>query len=405
MKFRCERDVLLDAVTTAGRAVAGRGGALPVLSGVRMEVVGDRLLVAGTDLDLTIQVETTVTGQRDGVAVAPGRLVSDIVRALEPGAVQVEADDDEVRIAAGRSQFAVRSHPAGDFPRLPVASGDAVTLPATGLAEALRQVVRAASNEDSRPILTGVLMAAEEGALRLVATDSYRLAVRDLAGAGVLREGQKVLVPSRALAELQRLLGSAGSGSADAPLPVAPEAPSEPDAGAAEAPAASAAPVAAGPTAPPVTLRLGEHDATFELGSVRLTTRLIEGEFPNYRGLIPSDYPNTLTVAREAFLDAIRRVKLLVRDPTTPVRIALRSDGIELTVITQDWGQASEEVDAKYEGSEITVAFNPSYLIDGVEALTSDEVKLETLDALKPATIRPTEGTDYLYLLMPVRVS
>jgi DNA polymerase-3 subunit beta len=154
-----------------------------------------------------------------------------------------------------------------------------------------------------------------------------------------------------------------------------------------------------------VTLRLGDHDATFEVGEVRLTTRLIEGEFPNYRQLIPASYPNVLVVGRDAVLDAIRRVKLLVRDPTTPVRMALRSDGIELTVITQDWGQASEEVDAKYEGSEMVVAFNPNYLIDGIEAITSDEVQLETLDALKPATVRPTEGSDYLYLLMPVRVS
>jgi DNA polymerase-3 subunit beta len=242
-----------------------------------------------------------------------------------------------------------------------------------GLAEALRQVVRAASSEDTRPILTGVLMAAEASGLRLVATDSYRLAVRDLPGASILKEGQKVLVPSRALAELQRLLGAASTPAADQ------------QAG--------------------VTLRLGDHDATFEVGEVRLTTRLIEGEFPNYRQLIPANYPNVLVVGRDAVLDAIRRVKLLVRDPTTPVRMALRPDGIELTVITQDWGQATEEVDAKYDGSEMVVAFNPNYLIDGIEAITSDEVQLETLDALKPATLKPTEGSDYLYLLMPVRVS
>ena len=383
MKFRCERDVLVEALSTAGRAVAARGAALPVLSGVRLEVTGSQLLLAGTDLDLTIQAGISVAGSTDGVVVAPGRLVTDIVRALEPGAVSLEADDDELRITSGRSQFSVRTHPAADFPRLPVASGDAVTLPAEGLADALRQVVRAASNEDSRPILTGVLMAAEGSGLRLVATDSYRLAVRDLPGAGVLREGQKVLVPSRALAELQRLLGAAGPAAAK----------SNGDA------------TANGKDGPAVTLRLGEHDATFEIGSVRLTTRLIEGEFPNYRQLIPANYPNRLMVAREALLDAVRRVKLLVRDPTTPVRIALRPEGIELTVITQDWGQATEDVDAKYEGSEMTVAFNPNYLIDGIEAIPSDEVQLETLDALKPATIRPTEGSEYLYLLMPVRVS
>lgn len=338
-----------------------------MLSGVRLEVRGDRLHLAGSDLDLTIQVDAPVASGDDGVAVLPARLMADIVRALEPGAVSFDAGDDEMRITSGRSQFAVRMLPAAEFPRLPIPSeaGGEVTLPAAELADALRQVVRAASGDDARPILTGVLMAAEADGLRLVATDSYRLAVRDLPGASVLREGQKVLVPSRALSELQRLLGGEDH----------------------------------------VTLRLGEHDATFEVGSVRLTTRLIEGEFPNYRQLIPASYPNRLTVGREALLDAVRRVKLLVRDATTPVRIALRPDGIELTVITQELGTATEDVDAKFEGSEMTVAFNPAYLIDGVEAITSDEVVLETIDALRPAVIRAIDGPDYLYLLMPVRVS
>ena len=366
MKLRCERDVLVEALSTAGRAVSSRGGALPVLQGVRLEVAGDELRLAGSDLDLTIQVTAPVSGQEDGVCVIPARLAADIVRALEPGAVQLETDDDEARIASGRSQFAVRALPADEFPRLPVQSGDAVTLTGADFAEALRQVVRAASNDDARPVLTGVLMAAEDPGLRLVATDSYRLAVRDLPGASVLREGQKVLIPSRALAELQRLAGSEGTGE--------------------------------------VTLRLGEHDATFEAGGVKLTTRLIEGEFPNYRQLIPASYPNRLIVSREGLLDALRRVRLLVRDQTTPVRIALKPDGIQLTVVSTEIGQATEDVDAKYEGTEMTVAFNPGYLIDGVEAITGDEVLLETLDALKPATLRSTEGGEYLYLLMPVRV-
>jgi DNA polymerase-3 subunit beta len=383
-----------------------------VLSGIRLEISGDELRVAGTDLDLTIQMSTGVTGAGNGVAVAPGRLVTDIVRALDPGAVTVESDDDdELRIAAGRSQFTVRTHPASDFPRLPVVSGDAVGLPAARLAEALRQVVRAASSEDSRPILTGVLMASEAGGLRLVATDSYRLAVRDLPGVGVLREDQQVLVPSRALAELQRLLNSTAAGSSSHAGGAVPPTPAPAAAAAAADSAADADPPATPPSPPPpdtgpaAILRLGDHDATFELGAIQLTTRLIEGDFPNYRQLIPANYPNSLIVGREALLDAVRRVKLLVRDPTTPVRIAMRSDGIELTVITQDWGQATEDVDAKYEGSEMVVAFNPAYLIDGIEAITSDEVQLETLDALKPATLKPTEGSDYLYLLMPVRVS
>ena len=368
MKFRCERDVLVEALGTAGRAAAGRGGSMPILGGVRLSVSGDSLEVTGTDLDLTITVAATVSGSADGVVVAPGRLITDIVRALEPGAVSLEADEEELRIASGRSHFTVRTHPAGDFPRLPVPTGDTVSLETAGLTEALRQVTRAASSEESRPILTGVLMSAEEGGLRLVATDSYRLAVRDLQGVGVLGEGQKVLVPSRALNELLRLLGSSSTDSS-------------------------------------VSLRLGAHDATFGVGSVTLTTRLIEGEFPNYKALIPPSYPNRLTVGREALLDAVRRVKLLARDATTPVRIALRPNGIELTVITTDWGTATEDVDAKYEGAEMTVAFNPNFLIEGVEAVSGDEVALDTLDALKPATLRPIDSDSYLYLLMPVRVS
>jgi DNA polymerase III subunit beta len=364
VKFRCERDVLVEALGTATRAVASRGGALPVLSGVKAELHGDRLVLAGSDLDLTIQVAVTVAGQADGVAVLPARLAADIVRALEPGAVHVEAEGDEARISSGRSQFAVRLLPAEDFPRLPEAPADEVTLDAAALAEALRQVVRAASHDDARPILTGVLMAAEGDGLRLVATDSYRLAVRDLRGTTVLREGQTVLVPSKALGELTRVLGGAES----------------------------------------VTLRLAERDATFVVGDTRLTTRLIEGEFPNYRQLIPSTHPNRLTVGREPLLDALRRVKLLARE-ATPVRITLKPEGIELTAITQDVGQAHEDLDAKYEGAEMVIAFNPEYLADGIEAVEGDEVTLETVDALKPAVVRSVESQDYLYLLMPVRVS
>jgi DNA polymerase-3 subunit beta len=369
VKFRCERDVLTEALATAGRAVASRGNALPVLSGVRMEVAGDRLRLAGSDLDLTIQVEAAVAGASDGVCVVPARLVTDIVRALDAGAVSVEAGDEEVRIASGRSQFAVRMLPADDFPRLPSLAnadeaGDAVTLVAAAFAEALRQVVRAASTDDALPVISGVLLSAEERGLRLVATDRYRLAVRDLPGTTVLREGQRVLVPGRALAELQRLLSGAEQ----------------------------------------VVVHLAERDVSFATGDVRLSTRLIEGDFPPYQQLIPERYPNRLVVGKEALLDAVRRVKLLVRDAVTPVRMAMRADGVELTVVTQEIGQATEDVDAKYEGGELVMGFNPAYLIDGVEAVQGDDVLLETIDPMKPATIRGTEDADYLYLLMPVRL-
>jgi len=364
VKFRAERDVLLEALATAARAAATRGGAPPALSGVRLEVKGDVLHLAGSDLDLTVQVDAAVAGLADGVCVIPARLGTDIVRALEPGAVTFSMEGGEAVIAAGRSQFTVRVLPAEEFLRLPDSAGDAVTLDATALSAALNQVVRAASRDDARPILAGVLMTAEPSGLRLVATDSYRLAMRDLPGTTLLSEGQHVLVPARALGELGRVLSGAEQ----------------------------------------VTLRLGADQASFEAGPVRVTTRLIEGDFPNYRQLVPSGYPNRLTVGKEPLLDAVRRVKLLARE-ATPIRMALRPDGLELTAVTHDVGQAREDLDAKYEGSEMVVAFNPEFLIDGVEATPGDDVVLETLDALKPATLRATEGTDFLYLLMPVRVS
>lgn len=364
MKFRCERDVLTEAVSTAGRAAASRGGALPVLSGVRVELVDNRLTLTGSDLDLTISVSVTVNGETDGLAVIPAKLASDIVRSLEPGAVSFEVVDDEVRITSGRSDFSLRLIPADEFPHLAEPAGDAVTLSAADFSAALHQVVPAASADDSRPILTGVLLAAEESGLRLVATDSYRLAVRDLPGTSVLAEGQSVLVPSRALGELGRLLGEAES----------------------------------------VTLRLGERDASFEIDDVRLSTRLIEGEFPNYRGLIPASHPNRLTVGREVLLDAVRRVRLMARE-STPVRMVMKADSLELLAVTQDVGQAHEELDASFDGTELTVAFNPEFLIQGAEVTPGDEITLETIDALKPALLRSPDSPDFLYLLMPVRVS
>ena len=364
MKFRCERDPLVEALNTAGRAVTSRGGSLPVLSGLRLELHGDQLQVTGSDLDLTISARAAVSGEGDGVAVVPAKLLGDISRALPAGAVTVEIDDEEARISSGRSEFAVRTIPAHEFPQLPEPAADSVSLDAAALADALRQVVSAASNDESRPILTGVLMAAEGDGLRLVATDSYRLAVRDLPGTSVLSEGQQVLVPSAALKELARLLGGAEE----------------------------------------ITLRLGERDVSFEVGDVRVTSRLIEGDFPNYRGLIPSSHPNRLTINRDALLDALRRVRLLARE-ATPVRLVMKPDSVELLAITQDVGKAHEELDAKNDGTELTVAFNPEYLIAGIDVTAGDEITLETIDALKPALVRAVESPDFLYLLMPVRVS
>ena len=381
MKFRCERDSLVEVLTTAGRAVGTRSSAQMVLSGVRIESTGNHLSVIGTDLDLTVHVSTEAIGIDDGVCVAPAKLLADIVRSLEPGAVTVESEGEKIEIGAARSRFSLRTFPVADFPSLPDPPEPATFLPAAGLASALRQVVRAASNDDARPLLTGVLIAPEGTGVRLVATDSYRLALRDIEGSDAFVGTSQILVPARALAELQRLSGlGPGSKSAEA-------AADDQETGAT------------------VGLSIGDHDVTFTSGEVKVSTRLLDGTYPDYRQLIPPAYPNRLHVGKDSLLDALRRVRLLVRDNTTPVRLSMRHGGVDLTVVSQEVGDASETVDADFEGEDLTIAFNPTYLIDGVEAVTGDEVLLETVDATKPATVRAAEETDFRYLLMPVRVS
>ena len=271
MKLRCERDSLAEALTTAGRAVSGRGGQLPALSGLRLVLAGDQLQITGSDLELTISRLIPVNGERDGAAVVPAKLLIDVVRSLEPGATELQMRELDLTIRGGRSEFTIRTIPADEFPPLTITEGPAVTIEAASFVAALRQVVPAASSDDSRPILTGVLLTSSHGGLRLVATDSYRLAVADIPGTTVFDGDRSVLVPSRALGEVRRVVGEA----------------------------------------PELTLRLGQSDATFAIEGLRVITRLIDGEFPKYEGLIPSGSANELVVNRQVMLDAVKRVRLL----------------------------------------------------------------------------------------------
>ena len=363
MKLRCERDTLVEALTTAGRAVSGRGGQLPVLSGLHLVLNDNELVVTGSDLELTIARTLLVNGDGDGSAVIPAKLLIDVARSLEPGAIELELSELDLAIRGGRSEFSIRTIPTDEFPQLITADGPEVTLEAESFGSALRQVVPAASGDDSRPILTGVLLTPFEGGLRLVATDSYRLAVADIPGASVLEGDQSVLVPSRALSEVRRVVGDS----------------------------------------PALQLRLGESDAAFVVDGLVVTTRLIDGEFPKYEGLIPTGPSNELVVNREAMLDAVRRVRLLAQE-STPLRLIMNRDGLEIVAITQDVGEGHETVDATYDGDELTVAFNPAFLLDGLDVAPGDEVTLQTIDSLKPAVLRSPSDENFLYLLMPVRV-
>lgn len=365
MKFACERDKLAEALAAAGRAVSARAS-LPVLSGVRLEVAGGTLRVTGSDLDLTIGASTEVAAERDGVAVLNAKLITEIVRALPEGRVDLDVADDRATIShqSRRSEFHVPTFPATEFPKLAEPTGEPVPVAAEAFAAAVRQVVPAASSDPNRPILGGVQIEAEDDGVKLVATDSYRLAVRDLPGASILGAGQSVLVPRNALQELLRMLGDAEE----------------------------------------LTLRLGEREASFEVGGSYLVTRLIEGQFPNYRNLIPSDHPNRLTVGREALIEAVKRVKVVARDPSTPVRLSMAAEALSLSANTQDYGDAFEQVDATYDGTDLEVAFNPEYLVTGAEAAAGDEITLETVDGHKPALLRSADNPEYRYVLMPVRV-
>ena len=364
MKFRVEREVLAEALGACARVASTRNNAMPALSGVRLSLTGDELTIPCTDNDLSVQFVLTVGGQGDGVVVASAKLLSDIVRSTPEGKVTIETQNDEAVVTSGRFQTTVSTFAATDFPNVTLASAPPVTISAPLLADALRQVVRAASTDMQRLALTGVLMAAEPEGLRLVATDSYRLAVRDLAVTNVLGHGQRVVLPSRALGELQRLLSNADE----------------------------------------ATIFFGSDKATFTIGNVTLTTNLLQIEFPNYRQLIQASYPNTLTTSREQLMEAIRRCRILARE-TTPVRLEMGQQSLRLVVMTQDLGNTVEEIDATLSGSEMTVGFNPEYLAAGVEAVVGDEITIETSDPIKPAVLRGVGAEDYLYLVMPQRLN
>lgn len=373
MKFRCERDTLSEAVATAQRAVASRTGAPPVLSDLRITATADGIELVGTDLEITNRVRISAEVERTGVAVVP-KILGEVVRKLK-GAITIEVDDDEATITSDGFSTTLRLKQADEYPRITPSDGAGVTVDAKTFAGAVKQVVRAASRDDLRPILTGVLLTNTANGLRLVATDSYRLAVRDLAGIDVLGTRQKVLVAAKGLAEIQRLV----EGLKDR---------------------------ATGDGGDELTVVLGERDVVFRAGRAEVTARLIEGDFPNYEQLIPSGYPNRLVVNRVALREAVERVMIVGQGrDNAAVKLTMQADGLGLSMTAQDVGSSHDSIDAKHEGSELVVAFNPQFLIDGLDAVDADEIALETIDNLKPATIRAAEGGDFLYLLMPVRTS
>lgn len=379
MKFRCERDDLLEAVQFASRAVSNRA-TLPVLSGLRIQAnESGVVIIAATDLELTMETSFKAGVDEPGKAIVPGRFFGDMARSLGAGQVQVAAGDGEVEIGSGRGQFRVKSLAADDYPALPLeeaVTGDAtqIELDAGALSIALSQVVRAASGDESRQVLTGVLWEIEAGGVTLVATDSYRLAVRTIVATGGTTETRKVVLPARTLAEIGRAIQGRSQ---------------------------------------TIGVSIQNNFASFRIkseaeggsaaGDSVVGSRFIEGEFPNYKQLIPQGYANALTVNRDQLLEVTKRVGLLAQN-NLPVKLRLGNE-LEVSAHTPDIGEGQEVLDASYEGEELVIAFNPQFLHDGTSAMQSDNVVLEVADGLKPAILRGEGDQEFTYLLMPVRLS
>lgn len=368
MKFRCERDPLVEIISAARRAVTARSSGFQALTGFDIRLTGDTLQVTGSDRDLTIVATTEVAGARDGRALVPAALLGEIVRNLPEGAITVECDDNEMRIGSSRSKFAVKTI-AADYPVIPEPTGESVTIDAAMLRDAINQVVSAASTDDTRKFeLTGVSLSAHGDGIRLVATDTYRLAVRDISGTSLLAADQKVIVPATALKELVRLASAAET----------------------------------------VTIRLAERTVSFEVDGVRLISQLLDGKFPDYENLLPKPdqtYPNNLTLETASFLDALRRVGLLSNDTkdSKKIRLDIKNDSVELIAERFDVGKADEVVEARFVGEEMEIAFNPDYLRTGIESAPGDEVLIEIMKPGSPVIIKGTASDDFLYLLMPIR--
>ena len=360
MRIRAQRDELADVLARANRAVGPRT-ALPVLQGLLCEVSGTTLQVTGTDLDVTVRTTAEVEVLEEGRAVIPGRLLSEAVRKMPAGSVTIGVNETDIVIEGNGPRFTLRPLNTDDFPTQEEMVIDGVEVDGEELAAAIAQVTIAASGDGARPILTGVLFESSDDGLRMVATDSYRLAKKDLSGVGLQGTG---LVPARGLRELPRTVGSAK-----------------------------------------VTAQLREREAVFSSDKGFLRLRLIDGNFPKYQSLLPETYPNQVILEKEVLLDALGRVTLVAEDHI-PVKLKLMEGGVEVAVSRQDVGGETEHLAGEFSGSdeEVSIAFNPRYLQDGVNAIPGDSVRIRVIDGYKPSVLDGGTDGDYVYLLMPVRV-
>lgn len=371
MKLRIDRADLLDAVGWVTRTVSTTRATLPALSGVLLEAADGRLTCRATDLDVAAEVSLLATVDEPGTVLLPGRLFAQIVAKLPDAPVELDGTGERVEVRCGRATFRVRRMPAEDFPALPQVSDDAPrgTVKADAFGRMVTQVARAASSDVARPVLTGVQLDAADGVLTAAATDSYRLAVRALPWDEPV-EGT-ALVPARALMEAAKA-GSEIGGS--------------------------------------VTVVFEQDKTTFLLGDRRLTTQLIDGQFPSYRKLLPEGFETSVVIDRPALVEALQRVAVVaLGTANTPVSLTFEDGSVDLQAGNREVGDAAEALPAEIDGDGLTIAFNPTYLLAGLEATGTERIRIELRDGLKPAVLRPhlegdEPGDDLTYLLMPMRV-
>ena len=366
MKLSAHRRLLAEAVQTAGHAVSGRS-TLPILSNVLLEAQGSQLRLLASDLEIWMECMIPITAEEEGAITVPARVLGEVVGSLPDAEIALESDETRLTLRCGRSEYSIQGLPAEEFPSAPEV-GDACTL--TLKQAALRRLIRstlfAASVDETRAILTGALMICAKDSIKFVATDMHRLAVDAVEAQGTVAEPRSVIVPSRAMHELSRVL----SGEDD----------------------------------PDLNVKVGESQAVFELGELTVVSRLVEGQFPNYERVIPAETDKQIVADREEFLAAVRRASIVARAEANKVVLRAKEGVLGIEAESGELGKAHEEIEVQLEGDAVEIAFNADYLIDVLSALDSESVTLSLSGPLSQGVLRRSEGGQYIYVVMPMQM-
>jgi DNA polymerase III subunit beta len=369
MKLSLSTSELLNQLQTVTR-VASTRSAVQALSGVMISVAEDSPPeLRATDMEIGLRVPLKAETSRPGSVVLPARLLLDVARSLPVAEVSLElrSAEQDVELISGPATFHLRTLRAEDFPTLPEPSPETrVALPVDAFVATISRVARSASRDETRPVLTGILMSASGQELRMVATDSYRLSVKETALDAPLQGSLEANIPARALQELARIAQAAPGDS--------------------------------------LAVSVGQNQVVFELGDIVLSSRLIDGQFPNYRQLLPESVEHELRLASAELTDVVRRISLLAQK-NAPLRLSFSEGTLTVSAQTPDVGEASEAVPVPFHGEAFEIGFNPDFLRDGLESIESDELVLKLISPLRPGLIESPDSGDFVYLIMPIRLN